>query len=85
MNWLQTILALLQLAPSILQTVATVQTIVTAPKQGAVKKAVVMHALVGAPPQVQAMASSFIDSSVSTMKAAGALAPSIAVPVSGHL
>jgi hypothetical protein len=77
MNWLQTVLAFLQLAPGILQTIATVQTIVTAPKQGAVKKAVIMHALVSAPPEVQTMASSFIDSSVASLKAAGALTPSV--------
>lgn len=73
MNWLQTILALLQLAPSILQTVATVQTIVTAPKQGAVKKAVVMHTMAGAPPELQTAVSAFVDASVATLKESGVL------------
>lgn len=78
MNWLQTVLALLQLAPSILQTAATVQTIITAPKQGAVKKAIVMAPLALAPPEVQSAASSFIDLSVKHMKAGLAAAAALA-------
>lgn len=73
MNWLQTILALLQLAPSILQTVASVQAIVTTPKQGALKKAIVMHAVAGAAPELQTAVSAFVDASVTTLKEAGAL------------
>ena len=68
MNWLQTLIALLTLAPSILQTAATVEGIVTAPKQGAVKKALVMAPILAlAPPEVQVAASTFIDSAVAKL------------------
>jgi hypothetical protein len=69
MNWLQTLLALFQLAPAILQTATTVEGLITAPKQGALKKAIVMAPLVAlAPPEVQAAASAFIDQTIGNVK-----------------
>ena len=51
MGWLQTVLGLLQLAPSILQMIAQVEALFGA-GNGAAKKAVVMSATEGAPAAV---------------------------------
>lgn len=68
MNIFSEILALLQLAPDIVQTIQTVETIVTAPKAGAAKKAIVMATVVDAKPAVQARVSKFIDTTVGILK-----------------
>jgi hypothetical protein len=73
MNWLQVILALLQLAPVILQTVTTVESAVAGTKKGKVKKAVVMAAIAGAPQPVVDAASSYIDMAVTALNEAGVL------------
>jgi hypothetical protein len=80
MNWLATLVALLKLVPSILESVTTVETIITAPKQGALKKAIVMAPLVAlAPPEVQAAASAFIDTAIGNVKTGIAAATAVLV------
>lgn len=68
MNWLQTTLAILQLAPALLQLIAEAEALLGA-GQGAAKKTIVMMPLAGAPQQMKDFASGFIDNVVSLKNA----------------
>jgi hypothetical protein len=78
MNWLQIALALLQLAPQVLQLITQVES-VFGPGNGASKKSVVMDAVsaAGAPDSVTTKVSSMIDSHVAALNAAGKLLPHV--------
>lgn len=81
-NWLQTLLALFQLAPQVVTLVGGVEAAIgTAP--GTVKKAVVMAPVVasGAPPHIVAGISGFIDHLVAAHKTAPAAIAPPAAPV----
>jgi len=75
MGWLSTVLALIQLAPSILQLIAQVETIFGA-GNGAMKKQIVMAPLAAAPQSVQDQASKFIDNTVAAANQVGAMGKS---------
>jgi hypothetical protein len=74
MGWLSLTLSLLQAAPAIIAGIKTLETAIVGVKKGASRKEVLMHAFSAAPPIFAAAASAFIDSTVGTMKASGALA-----------
>jgi len=76
MNWLQDALALIQLAPQILQLILQVETIFGA-GGGAAKKAVVTDAVVAsvAPETVTAKVGNMIDRNVAALNTAGKLLP----------
>jgi hypothetical protein len=72
MGWLDLSLALLKAAPGIIGSIKAVETAIGA-GNGVSKKAIVMSLLVHAPAVLLTAASAFIDSTVGTLKAAGAL------------
>jgi hypothetical protein len=74
MGWLQIVLALLQLAPQIIQTVLGVEGLFGI-GQGPAKKAAVMGTLAAAPPEVQSAASLFVDQVAVPAMKAGRLTP----------
>jgi hypothetical protein len=76
MNWLQIALALLQLAPQILQLITQVESVFGS-GGGAAKKAVVMGAVSasGAPDAVMSKVSAMIDEHVAALNSAGKLLP----------
>ena len=79
MNWLSIIQLILQLAPSLLTMVTTVEASVGS-GNGAAKKAMVMAPLEGAPPEIVTAASALVDNLVASQKSVVAPAPAIVNP-----
>ena len=73
MGWLNTVLGFLQLVPNILKLIVDIEGVFqhSAAPTGSAKKAIVMSAISDAPASVQSKASTFIDTTVSTLNATG--------------
>lgn len=67
MKWFSVVLQLLQFSPKILELIQQVEIVIGA-GNGAVKKSIVMAAIAGAPPEVNAAASTFVDTVVAEQK-----------------
>lgn len=72
MGWLQIVLALLQMAPGILQAIQGAETALPGPKLGPVKKAIVLAPVTAspAPPEMISAVGQMIDSLVAAKNAA---------------
>ena len=71
MGWLQIVLALVQLAPSIVKLVMDVEGIITGAKTGSAKKSVVMQTVASAPNEVQGAVSNLVDKTVEVLNSTG--------------
>ena len=83
MNWLQLVLSLSQLLPSILQSVTAVESAVGR-AHGKQKKAIVMAPFKVAPPEVQAVIGSVVDDAVEILNATGSLGKPAPTPIPDH-
>ena len=73
MNWLQLVLSLSQLLPSIITSVQSVEGAIGSARSGKQKKAIVMGPFNMAPPEVQAAVSTVVDDTVAALNATGSL------------